>query len=146
MVADPAVLAKRLELLRRYLVSLERYRATIERDAFVASEDLQYQVLFALTMAIQTCLDIATHVAAEEGTRRPESYGDAFVALADSGLLRRPLAERLAAAARARNLYVHRYWQVDVARVFDELRDRAADLAAFAAWTAERLAAALPSP
>jgi uncharacterized protein YutE (UPF0331/DUF86 family) len=92
------VLAKRLELLRRYLVSLERYRSTIDRAAFRASEDLQYQVLFALTMAIQSCIDIATHVAAEEGTRRPESYGDAFAALADAGLLDRPLAGRLAAA------------------------------------------------
>jgi len=142
MVADPAVLAKRLELLRRYLVSLDRYRSTIERSAFVASEDLQYQVLFALTMAIQSCIDIAAHVAAEEGTRRPESYADAFVAVADSGILDRPLAARLAAAARARNLYVHRYWQVDAERVFDELHDRAADLSAFASWTAARLAAA----
>ncbi|MBN1772491.1 MAG: DUF86 domain-containing protein [Deltaproteobacteria bacterium] len=98
MVADPAVLAKRLELLRRYLVSLDRYRSTLERSAFLASADLQYQVLFTPTMAIQSCIDIAAHVSAAEGARRPGSYGDAFTALADSALLDRPLAERVAAA------------------------------------------------
>lgn len=48
-----------------------------------------------------------------------------------------------AAAARARNLYVHRYWQIDSQRIFDELQDRFADLSAFARWTAERLARTL---
>lgn len=143
MVVDAAALAKHLEVFRRYLLALERYRREMSREAFLASDDLQYQVLFPLTMAIQAAIDIATHVAAEVGTRRPESYADAFAALADSSLLDRTLAQRLATAARARNLYVHRYWQIDAERVFDELYDRFADLGAFARWTAERLAKAL---
>lgn len=140
MVVDPAILAKRLELLRRYLASLSRYRDEIDRATFLASEDRQYQVLFPLTAAIQSCIDIATHVCAEEGTRRPESYADAFRALADGRLLDRALADRLAAAARARNLYVHRYWALDAARIYDELKQRLDDLSAFATWVARRLA------
>jgi uncharacterized protein YutE (UPF0331/DUF86 family) len=126
-------------------VSLERYRAMLERAAFVASDDLQYQVLFPLTMAIQACIDIAAHVATAEGTRRPESYADAFAALAEAGLLEPPLAVRLEAAARARNLFVHRYWSIDPERIFDELTTRVAHLGAFAAWTAGRLALVLPA-
>lgn len=139
MVVDAAVLAKHLEVFRRYLSALQRYRREMPREAFLSSDDLQYQVLFPLTMAIQAGIDIAAHVAAEEGARRPESYADAFAALADASLLDRPLAQRLAVAARARNLYVHRYWQIDAARVFDELQARFEDLGAFARWTAERL-------
>jgi uncharacterized protein YutE (UPF0331/DUF86 family) len=72
-------------------------------------------------LAAQTCTDVALHIVAASGRASPETYADALRALADLGIVTAELADRLAGAARLRNLLVHGYLDVDHGRLFDEL-------------------------
>ncbi|MDI7267310.1 MAG: DUF86 domain-containing protein [Myxococcota bacterium] len=120
--------------MRQYLADLVRYRDTLDQERFRRERDLQYQVLFPLTMAIQCCVDAGNHVVAEEGLPRPGAAAEVFARLADAGRLPRPLADRLSRAVGARNLFVHRYWQINHDRVRQMLQHDIDAFAQFEGW------------
>jgi uncharacterized protein YutE (UPF0331/DUF86 family) len=95
-------------------------------------------VLLNLFVAIQAGLDLAAHWLADDGWSVPQRYGEIFLALADHGVIGRPLALRLVAAAGFRNLVAHQYGALEWARVYatassPELYDLEAFCAALAA-------------
>ena len=55
------------------------------------------------------------------------------------GLLPQALANRLARAARLRNLLVHRYWEIDDERVHQSVREGLKDFEEFKARVRELL-------
>lgn len=81
---------------------------------------------------MQSAIDIALHILAEDSSETPEDYATAFLLLARIGLIDRPLADRLRSAAGLRNVLVHTYLDVDPRRLWAHLRDLD-DLIAFAA-------------
>jgi uncharacterized protein YutE (UPF0331/DUF86 family) len=95
-------------------------------------------VVLNLFVAIQACLLLAAHWLADEGWDVPQRYGEIFLALADHGVIPRPLALRLVAAAGLRNLVAHQYGALERARVYatassSDLDDLQAFCAALAA-------------
>ncbi len=87
-------------------------------EAFEADRTAREVVILNLFVAIQACLDVATHWIADEGWDVPQRYGEIFLALADHGIIPRALALRLVAAAGLRNLVAHQYGVLDWARVY----------------------------
>jgi uncharacterized protein YutE (UPF0331/DUF86 family) len=79
------------------------------REAFEADRTARKVVVLNLFVAIQACLDLAAHWLADEGWDVPQRYGEIFLALADHGVIPRPLALRPVAAAGLRNLVAHQY-------------------------------------
>ena len=88
-------------------------------------------VLLNLFVSLQESIAVATHWLADEGWDVPQSYGEAFVVLADRHILQRELAHRLRAAAGLRNLIAHQYGVVDVDRVFALASNDLGDLVSF---------------
>lgn len=132
MVLDEDSIHKHLELLRGYLQDLAGLRVEIaDPGALRADRKLQARTLFALQMAVQSCLDIAGHLVAEIGLPRPELNAELFTALAAAGHLDAGLAAKLRAMTRFRNLVVHLYWTVDFDRVFAILRNDLPDFVRF---------------
>lgn len=84
-----------------------------------------------LLLAIETLLDLGSHVISSEGYAPPAGYADIFRVLRDEGLLEDQLAGRLMAMARFRNVLVHLYGDVDEARVLEILRGSLDDLDGF---------------
>jgi uncharacterized protein YutE (UPF0331/DUF86 family) len=84
-------------------------------------------VVLNLFVAIQACLDLATHWLADEGWDVPQRYGEIFLALADHGVIPRPLALRLVAAAGLRNLVAHQYGALDWDRLYATASSSAPD-------------------
>jgi uncharacterized protein YutE (UPF0331/DUF86 family) len=101
-------------------------------DEYLAARERVNASKYLLVTAIEDTLSIANHVIASEGLRGPSDYADAFRSLAEAGVIRRDLAQRLEAMARFRNLLVHVYTEVDDRRVHAFLREDVADLRAFA--------------
>lgn len=128
-MTDREILARRLDAL---CLHVERIRVTLPLgfDAFAADLDRQDIVAFNLIQALQKLVDMALHVAATEGWGVPESLGEVFVRLADEGVLERPLAQRLRAAAGMRNLLVHAYGRIDLELVHDVAKRHLGDLLA----------------
>jgi uncharacterized protein YutE (UPF0331/DUF86 family) len=116
-VVDRPLLAKQVAIVRD---AVARVRAVLpaSREAFEADRTAREVVVLNLFVAIQACLDPAAHWLADEGWDVPQRYGEIFMALADHGVVPRPLALRLVAAAGLRNLVAHQYGTLEWARLY----------------------------
>lgn len=121
----------RLGRLEYLLERLDEVRAGGEAD-YLRDERLQAATERWLQLAVQTCIDIGASLVAERSSHPPADYASVFTSLAVAGDLPSELADRLAAAARQRNLLVHAYLDVDPLEVLASLH-RLDDLRAFAA-------------
>ncbi len=118
MTLDPDVLAEKAAAIERHLA---RVAALLPQ----APEDLQPEteasdgVILHLWQAVQIAIDLAMSAAVRSGLGAPSTYADAFRRLAEAGRLDGELADRLARAAGFRNLIVHAYADLDLARVHE---------------------------
>jgi uncharacterized protein YutE (UPF0331/DUF86 family) len=125
------------ESVRRRLREVDRRVGLLEairaggRDAFLADVGRQAQAERHLQLAIQSAIDVALHLVAEDSAATPETYGSAFTLLAEQGPLGRELAEQLCRATGLRNVLVHGYLDVDPSRVWEHL-EHLGDLRDFA--------------
>jgi len=124
-------LSRRLLALTEALSNLERRGAG---DAAVLAADpvLRAAVERWLQVAVESCVDIATHVIADAGWTPPGTARQAFVVLASHGQIPLSLAERLGFAAGLRNLLVHDYVAVDLGKLATVVRTDLVDLRDFA--------------
>jgi len=86
----------------------------------------------SLQEAIEACLDIGSHIIAEQGFRRPEDYREIFRVLEENGIIDHVLSEKLQEMAQFRNLLVHRYGEIDIKRVYIIMSDDLKDIQKFA--------------
>lgn len=129
----------------RHLLSLfRRYRGYLDDLASRGDDELRADfavmggVQHYLLRAVETVLDLGSHVISSERYEPPGSYADVFRVLRDEGLLDEELAERLMAMARFRNLLVHAYADVDEERVLRILHGSLSDLDRFVELLGER--------
>jgi len=85
-------------------------------------------------VAIQAAIDVGEHVLSELNAEPPSDYADVFVKLAEVGVIPARFAHKLAAMARFRNILVHLYLEVDVARVYDYLQHNLGDFERYARY------------
>ena len=137
-MVDPRRVASLLERLRQTRRILDEL-AAIPGDELAADLPRLGGAKYYLLLAAEICIDVANHVIASKGLRRPRDFADAFAVLREAGLLDEELATKMASMARFRNLLVHEYGSVDDGRVVEILSEGRADLDAFAS-AAARLA------
>lgn len=137
-MTDTTLVLRKLTSLREHARRVARRRPdsveTYEQDT-----DCQDATTMSLFVAIQEAVDIAMHVASDEGFGIPGSYGDAFYLLADNSLVEHDLAVRLAGMAGLRNRIAHGYASVDPGRIWAEIPAGLAVLEAFAQAIATHL-------
>jgi uncharacterized protein YutE (UPF0331/DUF86 family) len=129
-MVDEAVLAKKLAAIRD---AVARVRDVLpgSAEAFRENRTAREVVILNLFIALQEAIALATHWLADEGWGVPQSYGDAFAALAERRILEPDLAHRLRAASGLRNLIAHQYGAVDADRIFDLASNNVEDLLSF---------------
>ncbi len=137
MVLDRDSINKHLELLRRYVSDLIDFSQTISLEELQDERKKQYMVLYPITMAIQSCVDIANHIIAERSFRRPEENTEVFKILAEKGILEVDFANELKNMVKFRNLAIHLYWKVDMEKVFDILKSHLDDFSKFEKYIVE---------
>lgn len=134
-------------VVRRHLAAIHGTVRQLRRHQGTSVEQLEGSAseLWAVERGMQLCaqnaLDVATHVAASQGTDVPD-YASAIDALYPLGILPRDFATRFRAVAGFRNVLVHGYLSVDVALVHQILHERLSDFTEFAEhverWLAEQ--------
>lgn len=72
----------------------------------------------ALLESIEACLDIANHIIATKGFRRPVDYKDVFLVLKENKIINDKLSLKLQSMAKFRNILVHRYAEIESKRLF----------------------------
>lgn len=127
----------RLRRLEELVEDLEGIREKGE-EAYLADAGLRAMAERWLELSIQICIDLGTQVLAERSGPTPSGYAAVFETLGEERLIERALAERLAEAAKQRNLLVHLYLDIDDRKVFDSL-SHLEDLRQFAAFVEKQL-------
>jgi uncharacterized protein YutE (UPF0331/DUF86 family) len=84
-----------------------------------------------LMMAIESALDVGLHIVAEERLDEPQRRRETFVLLMRAGQIDRELSEKLQRMVGFRNVLVHEYDDVDLAKVRAVLEHDLGDLLAF---------------
>lgn len=137
-MTDAELVLHKIQRLREY-VALARERRPDESTTLEKDLVLRDAMALALLIAVQEAIDIAYHVAADEGWGIPDSHAAAFELLAAHGVLTGDLTRRLQGVARVRNRLAHGYASVDHSRLWRELPDGLEALDAFAASVASWL-------
>lgn len=99
----------------------KRYQS-IPREEFFSSRDTRNMVFHAMMVAIQSAIDVATDIIAEERFQKPATYRETFEILGKNGILPAPLVRELSALAGFRNVLVHIYWDLDLEQVYEVLQ------------------------
>jgi uncharacterized protein YutE (UPF0331/DUF86 family) len=86
---------------------------------------------YYIQVSVECCIDVANHLIAQQGWRRPESMVDMFSVLVENGVLEPDFLPTLQRMARFRNRLVHLYWEVDALIIFHILHENLRDLERF---------------
>lgn len=125
---DEALVQKKLAFIEtcvrelKELAHPERVARDIREGRFVAH---------TLQIAIQSALDVASHIVSANRLGEPETNRELFDYLQRNGFLDDELAETLYAMVGFRNVLVHGYQEVDWAIVRDILENHLDDLLAY---------------
>lgn len=140
MTDRDVVTAKLAELEDR----LGRVRANVRATAseLASDRDASDLVAFNLMLAVQTCLDVASHVIADERWAPAATLAESFHRLAERGVITAETDAALGRAASFRNVVAHGYGRVVSEILFTAATDGLLDLERFArevaAWMARR--------
>jgi uncharacterized protein YutE (UPF0331/DUF86 family) len=129
MVDCELVLAKAASVKRH--LGRVNLKGKVDLQTFLGDIDCQEVIFFNLQMAIQNCIDMASHVISDEGLGMPGSTNEMFYMLQENGYVSRELAEKMVAAVGFRNLVVHEYAKLDLEEVYKISRDHTDDLLEF---------------
>ena len=89
------------DLVLRKLSELDEYQNQVQEFKGITvkqyREDWKKQRIVerTLQMMIETCLDIANHIVADQGYRVPVSYADTFKVLGENNVLGKRLVDRM---------------------------------------------------
>ena len=106
---NPDVIAGKAGIVTRCLERIAH--VTSEASPSLTVVDVEDILVLNLQRAIQACIDIMTHVCAEENLGMPASAGDGFAVLAGAGYMDRELAVELKKMVGFRNLH-HEYDEI----------------------------------
>jgi len=126
LVDSDLILAKAGSMKRHLGRVIEKRNTGLQ--TFLEDIDRQESVLFNLQMAVQNCIDIAAHIIGEEGFGVPGSTSEMFYLLEENRYLDRNITEKMIKAVGLRNLIVHEYSKIDLAKVFEIAQNDIEDL------------------
>ena len=110
-----------LRELNESLKDWERYQS-ISLEELHTDRDKRNMVLHAMLISIQSAIDIANHIIADKGLRKPSTYRESFEILSEERLIPKVLSDRLSDLAGFRNILVHIYLRLDIDAVYEVLQ------------------------
>ena len=128
---DREVVEQKLESLRRCLRRIET-KCPVDAATLAADIDLQDIISLNLSRAVQLCVDIGAHLIAGKDVPAPDTMGQTFDLLGQTGLLNATLATNLKKAVGFRNIAVHNYEAINWQIVHSIVKYHLADFAEFA--------------
>lgn len=130
MAINRELIEKKLEVLKNFIRQIEEM--DFDEYGLVDSKDIQQLLSFRLQQAVETAIDIATHIIAGLSLERQETAKNAFEVLGKEKIITSALAKNMSLACDFRNLIVHGYQKIDFKRLFYDYKDDLEDLREFA--------------
>ncbi len=122
-----------IELVRNKIASMGhnlnrlKEKSALTSEQFQSDLDAQDIILHNLQLAIQICIDIGSHIIADENWEVPTSLGNTFRVLSTHKAISPHMADIMASMAGFRNILIHEYQEVDLKKVHDILTNRLSD-------------------
>lgn len=113
---DVDIVHARLRMMRELLDDLAG-AGDLTANRLEADRMTRHAVERILTQLVELAVAVNGHVAAALLGRGPSDYRESFQLVAEAGVLPHELAARLAPSAGLRNLLVHEYAKIDLARI-----------------------------
>ncbi len=130
MAIDRELILKKLDFLKDFIRRIENM--DFDETGLVENVDVQHLLSFRLQQAVETAIDIATHLISGLTLPRQETAKDAFELLGREKIIPKELAKNMALAGNFRNLVVHGYQKIDFKRLYYDYKDDLNDLRLFA--------------
>jgi uncharacterized protein YutE (UPF0331/DUF86 family) len=127
-VVDRDLILRKLADVDQYLLQLGEYR-DISVEQYRGDWKSQRIIERTLQLAIETSLDVVSHVIADRGLRVPATYAEAFDVLGEARLIDENLREAMVGMAKFRNVIVREYARIDPEIAVRILRDHLGDCA-----------------
>lgn len=141
MVNPDIITAKLGELVKRLDRIVQKRSATVTE--MTADQDTLDLLSFHLMLAVQLCLDCASHIIGDEAWPPAATLAESFRRLEEHRVISRETAEALGRASGFRNVIAHGYAEVDPALVFTASHEGETDLRQFAwevgAWVKQHI-------
>ena len=129
MVDRDLIIAK-AGIVKKHLNRIQEKRQ-VDLNTFLADLDRQEIIVFNFQMALQNCIDMASHIISDKGLGVPGSTNELFYMLEENGYIDQLLSEKMVKAVGFHNLVVHECGKVDIQRVFDFAHHDVEDLHKF---------------
>jgi uncharacterized protein YutE (UPF0331/DUF86 family) len=134
-MVTPDVAKAKIAAIERHLARLEELRKGRPGLLPVEIEEMLHLNLFA---AVQACLELASHVVSSEGYGVPGTLAESFTLLERQAVIDARLADLLRKMAGFRNIFVHRYAEIDRAVIDRIVKNNLGDLRRFATVITDR--------
>jgi len=115
MVDEHVVTQKLKEIFRR--IARARALCPAHPEDFADDADALELVSFNLLLAVQACIDLATHLIADESWEPAATAREAFERLEERGVISRKTLHAVRQAIGLRNVVAHGYSGVDPAKI-----------------------------
>ncbi len=94
----------------------------IELSSFVGNRSLRFSLRYCVIMVVEALADLAVAILEKDFGVAVESYRDAFLRLAEKGVISAETAQSMTRLVGLRNILVHRYWSVDDMRIYNDAK------------------------
>ena len=123
---DRDLITRKEKNIQEYLGKLEPLLASEARQ--IIDDEIKLHAierLFQLT--VDTAIDINTHIITELNFIVPDDYYSTFITLGENKVLSPELARKIARSVGLRNMIIHKYGEVDIKRMVDEIKANIGD-------------------
>lgn len=129
-MVNPEIVKSKFDSIRKMLMMLEENRK-LSLEEFLRQPQCQLATEHELFIAIQSLLDVASHILADRGIRDIADYRDAILKLGREKILPLHFAESIANMAGFRNRLIHEYEDIDPQKIYEFLQNRLDDFDEF---------------
>lgn len=129
-MVDKALIGRKLERAESYLKQI-RMKKDPGITLFVKDSDLQSIILFNLIQAIQSCIDMGSHIISDSEWETPSTQAEIFEILASNKVITKALAKKMIQMVGFRNRIVHEYEKTDMKIVHTVWKKHIADIESF---------------
>ncbi|MGB9717840.1 MAG: type VII toxin-antitoxin system HepT family RNase toxin [Thermoproteota archaeon] len=96
---------------------------SLSLDEFLGDVRNRYTLRLALVEIVEAMTSLGLYILRERLKTEAEGYIAVFRKLVENGVISKEVGDSVERLTRLRNLIIHRYWEVDDARVYREARE-----------------------
>ena len=130
------IIEQHIQTMEEALAHLSRYQR-IPFEEFQKDLSLIWMVERGLEILIQNLLDIGAHLLASEIKNDWEDYVEIIIKLGRHGVIPQEFSEKIKGMAGLRNILVHEYQRVNLAKLYNSFKDGLADFVQFIKYVRE---------